>query len=61
MSTERDNDVSKVSRPAVLRFATTAGAESTLRATDEWNLAADFPGSVPTPDSRVSPGCRTPG
>ncbi|WP_182045438.1 lamin tail domain-containing protein [Curtobacterium sp. ME26] len=44
VSTERDNDVSKVSRPAVLRFATTAGAESTLRATDEWNLAADFPG-----------------
>ncbi len=44
VSTERDNDVSKVSRPAVLRFATTDGSESVLRATDEWNLAADFPG-----------------
>ena len=44
VSTERDNDVSKVSRPAVLRFATTDGSEATLRATDEWDLAADFPG-----------------
>ncbi|PZF53340.1 cell wall protein [Curtobacterium sp. MCSS17_008] len=44
VSTERDNDVSKVSRPAVLRFATADGSESTLRATDEWDLAADFPG-----------------
>ncbi|MFL0389306.1 lamin tail domain-containing protein [Curtobacterium sp. 179-B 9B NHS] len=44
VSTERDNDVSKVSRPAVLRFATTDGSESVLRATDEWDLAADFPG-----------------
>ncbi|GGL80253.1 hypothetical protein GCM10009706_18490 [Curtobacterium citreum] len=44
VSTERDNDVSKVSRPAVLRFASADGSESVLRATDEWNLAADFPG-----------------
>ncbi|WP_396289473.1 lamin tail domain-containing protein [Curtobacterium sp. KT1] len=44
VSTERDNDVSKTSRPSVLRYATTDGSESTLRATDEWNLAADFPG-----------------
>ncbi|ROP72282.1 lamin tail domain-containing protein [Curtobacterium sp. PhB115] len=44
VSTERDNDASSTSRPAVLRFATSDGAESTLRATDEWNLAADFPG-----------------
>ncbi|MBT1622136.1 lamin tail domain-containing protein [Curtobacterium flaccumfaciens pv. oortii] len=44
VSTERDNDVSKTSRPSVLRYATTDGSESTLRATDEWDLAADFPG-----------------
>ncbi|TDN45193.1 lamin tail-like protein [Curtobacterium flaccumfaciens] len=44
VSTERDNDVSKTSRPAVLRFATTDGSQQTLNATDEWNLAADFPG-----------------
>lgn len=44
VSTERDNDVSKTSRPAVLRFATTDGSQTTLNATDEWNLAADFPG-----------------
>jgi len=44
VSTERDNDVSSTSRPSVLRFATTDGSQSTLRATDEWNLAADFPG-----------------
>uniref|UniRef100_A0A942SX86 Lamin tail domain-containing protein n=1 Tax=Neobacillus citreus TaxID=2833578 RepID=A0A942SX86_9BACI len=44
VSTERNNDVSSVSRPAVLRFATTDGAATTLDATDEWNLAADFPG-----------------
>ncbi|SDQ07557.1 Esterase-like activity of phytase [Curtobacterium sp. UNCCL20] len=44
VSTERDNDVSKSSRPAVLRYATTDGSERTLNATDEWNLAADFPG-----------------
>ncbi|MFJ3378959.1 lamin tail domain-containing protein [Curtobacterium sp. NPDC090217] len=44
VSTERDNDVSSTSRPAVLRFATSDGSERTLNATDEWNLAADFPG-----------------
>ncbi|MBF4616165.1 lamin tail domain-containing protein, partial [Curtobacterium sp. VKM Ac-1376] len=44
VSTERNNDVSSTSRPSVLRYATTDGSESTLRATDEWNLAADFPG-----------------
>lgn len=44
VSTERDNDVSSTSRPSVLRFATTDGSQATLRATDEWNLAADFPG-----------------
>ncbi|WP_416394338.1 MULTISPECIES: lamin tail domain-containing protein [unclassified Curtobacterium] len=44
VSTERNNDVSGTSRPAVLRFATTDGSQTTLNATDEWNLAADFPG-----------------
>ncbi|MFJ3385566.1 MULTISPECIES: lamin tail domain-containing protein [unclassified Curtobacterium] len=44
VSTERNNDVSSTSRPAVLRFATTDGSQKTLNATDEWNLAADFPG-----------------
>ncbi|WP_144760367.1 lamin tail domain-containing protein [Curtobacterium sp. 9128] len=44
VSTERDNDVSSTSRPAVLRFATQDGSESALDATDEWDLAADFPG-----------------
>jgi hypothetical protein len=44
VSTERDNDVSSTSRPAVLRFATTDGSETTLSATDDWDLAADFPG-----------------
>ncbi|MBT1543857.1 lamin tail domain-containing protein [Curtobacterium aurantiacum] len=44
VSTERNNDVSSTSRPSVLRYATTDGSEATLRATDEWNLAADFPG-----------------
>ena len=44
VSTERDTDVSSTSRPSVLRFATTDGSQATLRATDEWNLAADFPG-----------------
>ncbi|ROS77435.1 lamin tail-like protein [Curtobacterium sp. PhB130] len=44
VSTERNNDVSSTSRPSVLRFATTDGSERTLNATDEWNLAADFPG-----------------
>ncbi len=44
VSTERDNDVSSTSRPAVLRYATTDGSEAVLRATDDWDLAADFPG-----------------
>ncbi|MBA8988998.1 hypothetical protein FHW23_000230 [Curtobacterium pusillum] len=44
VSTERNNDVSSTSRPAVLRFATTDGSQATLDATEEWNLAADFPG-----------------
>jgi hypothetical protein len=44
VSTERNNDVSSTSRPSVLRFATTDGSQTTLTATDEWNLAADFPG-----------------
>lgn len=44
VSTERNNDASSVSRPAVLRFATTDGSASSLNATDDWNLAADFPG-----------------
>ncbi|MGN8049461.1 lamin tail domain-containing protein [Curtobacterium sp. 22159] len=44
VSTERNNDVSSTSRPAVLRFATADGSEKTLDATDEWNLAPDFPG-----------------
>ncbi|MFZ6991571.1 lamin tail domain-containing protein [Curtobacterium sp. RRHDQ66] len=44
VSTERNNDVSSTSRPAVLRFATSDGSERALDATDEWNLAADFPG-----------------
>jgi hypothetical protein len=44
VSTERDNDVKGTSRPSVLRYAPTTGSESTLRATGEWDLAADFPG-----------------
>ena len=44
VSTERDNDVSSTSRPAVLRFATTDGSQSSLDATAEWDLAPDFPG-----------------
>lgn len=43
VSSERNNDQSSVSRPAVLRFDdVSAGAE--LVAAAEWNLAADFPG-----------------
>jgi hypothetical protein len=42
VATERDNDVSGVSRLSVLRFDTaTAGSE--LVATHEWNLNADLP------------------
>ncbi len=44
VSTERDNAVKGTSRPSVLRYAPTTGSESTLRATAEWDLAADFPG-----------------
>ena len=44
VSTERDNDRSSTSRPAVLRFATDDGSERTLNATDEWDLTGDFPG-----------------
>lgn len=43
VSTERNNDASSVSRPAVLRFDA-SGAATELTATHEWNLAADFPG-----------------
>lgn len=43
VSSERNNDASSTSRPAVLRYEVT-GASGTLVATDEWNLAADFPG-----------------
>lgn len=43
VGSERDNDDSKVSRPAVLRYEPTSSA-SELVATAEWNLAADFPG-----------------
>jgi len=43
VSSERDNDVKDTSRPAVLRYEpTTSGSE--LVATQEWNLAPDFPG-----------------
>lgn len=43
VSTERNNDQSSVSRPSVLRYDVTGDA-TTLVATTEWNLAADFPG-----------------
>ncbi len=42
VSTERDNGVSGVSRPAVLRFDPT-GADGTLSAAREWVLTADLP------------------
>lgn len=43
VSAERDNATGSVSRPAVLRYDVSGdGAE--LRATQEWNLAPDFPG-----------------
>ncbi|MBF4600503.1 lamin tail domain-containing protein [Frigoribacterium sp. VKM Ac-1396] len=45
VSTERNNASGSVSRPSVLRYDTTAaGSATTLVATDEWNLASDFPG-----------------
>ena len=40
--TERDNAVSGVSRPSILRFDPSAGGGN-LAATHEWNLAADLP------------------
>lgn len=43
VGSERDNDNSKVSRPAVLRYTPTS-SDSELVATTEWNLAPDFPG-----------------
>ncbi|WP_127473348.1 lamin tail domain-containing protein [Microbacterium sulfonylureivorans] len=43
VSTERNNDASSISRPAVLRYDVSA-AGSELTATHEWNLAPDFPG-----------------
>lgn len=48
VSSERDNDAKNTSRPSVLRYelpsAGTDGTTQELRAADEWNLAADFPG-----------------
>jgi len=45
VSTERNNAFGSVSRPSVLRYDTTAaGSATSLVASDEWNLAADFPG-----------------
>jgi len=46
VSTERDNDVSGVSRLSVLRFDTTALGPA-LAATHEWNLTADLPVAGP--------------
>ncbi len=46
VSTERNNSVSSVSRPSVLRYNVTAG-NSALNATSEWNLAADLPAIAP--------------
>lgn len=43
VSTERNNDASSISRPAVLRYDV-SGSGVELTATREWNLAADFPG-----------------
>ncbi|ARC55708.1 hypothetical protein AS850_01285 [Frondihabitans sp. 762G35] len=43
VATERDDQASSVSRPSILRYDT-AGAATSLSATDEWNLAPDFPG-----------------
>jgi hypothetical protein len=42
VATERDNNVSTVSRPAVLRFDTDAAGTS-LTATHDWNLTSDLP------------------
>ena len=46
VSTERNNSVSGVSRPAVLRFDVSSPA-TTLVATHDWNLTADLPGLGP--------------
>ncbi|GAB3118616.1 lamin tail domain-containing protein [Glaciibacter psychrotolerans] len=46
ISSERNNDVSKVSRPSVLRYDVT-GSAATLSATIEWNLVADLPPVAP--------------
>ncbi|MFE1665319.1 lamin tail domain-containing protein [Microbacterium sp. P02] len=43
VSSERDNDDSGVSRPSVLRYDA-SGSATSLNASQEWNLAADFPG-----------------
>lgn len=42
VTTERDNNVSSVSRNSILRFDVN-GAEATLVATHEWDLTADLP------------------
>ena len=42
VSTERDNNVNTISRPAVLRFDISA-AGATLTATNDWNLTSDLP------------------
>jgi len=45
VSSERNNAASSVSRPSVLRYdVAAAGGATTLVATQEWDLAADFPG-----------------
>lgn len=45
VSSERDNDVSKTSRPSVLRYDLPTDRDGDeLKAAQEWNLAADFPG-----------------
>lgn len=43
VATERNNAVSSVSRPAVLRFPT-GGSGASLRPTNDWDLSTDLPG-----------------
>lgn len=43
VASERNNDDDSVSRPSLLRYEVT-GTDTELVATDEWALAADFPG-----------------
>ncbi|WP_430868174.1 lamin tail domain-containing protein [Demequina aurantiaca] len=43
VSSERNNDSSSTSRPSVLKYDV-SGSGTTLTASTEWNLAADFPG-----------------